>query len=121
MNSRLIARIILKLLFIGMLPLVSNYDWPPQNLYTLLILRVDMLEPIQQGGTCQWNIRGIYSEPRSEPQTIVIPDPLDGVYRIRLIGTKTENYTFIVELITLENRTTDTYTDNIVAGQILEI
>jgi len=29
MNSRLIARIILKLLFIGMLPLVSNYDWPP--------------------------------------------------------------------------------------------
>jgi len=61
-----------------------------------------------------------YSGPGSEPQRIVIPDPLDGVYHIRLIGTSTETYTFVVELATLEKTTTYTYTGSISVDQILE-
>jgi len=60
-----------------------------------------------------------YSGPGSEPQCIIIPNPLDGVYDIRLIGTNTENYTLVVELSTLEKTTTHTYTGEITAGETL--
>lgn len=60
-----------------------------------------------------------YSGPGSKPQRIVISNPLDGVYDIKLLGTSTENYTLVVELVTLEKTTTDTYTGYITAGQIL--
>jgi len=61
-----------------------------------------------------------YSGPGSEPQRIVIPDPLDGVYDITLIGTSTETYNLVVELATLEKTTTQTYAGNISVGQILQ-
>jgi len=61
-----------------------------------------------------------YSGPGSEPQRIVIPDPLDGVYDIMIIGTSTGEYTWVVELATVEKTTTSTYTGDVAAGQILE-
>lgn len=60
-----------------------------------------------------------YSGPGSHPQRIVIPDPLDGVYDIKVIGTSTGEYTLVVELATVEKTTTHTYTGNISVGQIL--
>jgi len=61
-----------------------------------------------------------YSGPGSDPQRIVIPDPLDGVYDIRIVGTSTGEYTSVVELTTVEKTTTHTYSGNISVGQILE-
>jgi len=61
-----------------------------------------------------------YSGPGSHPQRIVIPDPLDGVYDIKIVGTNTGEYTLVVELATVENITAHTYTGNISVGQILE-
>jgi len=61
-----------------------------------------------------------YSGPGSDPQRIVIPNPLDGVYDIGLMGTSTETYTLVVELATVEKTTTHTYTGGIATGQILE-
>ena len=61
-----------------------------------------------------------YSGLGSHPQRIVIPDPLDGVYDIKVIGTSTGEYTLVVELATVEQTTTHSYTGNISVGQILE-
>ena len=61
-----------------------------------------------------------YSGPGSHPQRIVIPDPLDGIYDIKIVGTSTGEYTLVVELATVEKTTTDTYTGNISVGQILQ-
>ena len=61
-----------------------------------------------------------YSGPGSHPQRIVIPDPVDGVYDIKIVGTSTGEYTLVVELATVEKITTNTYTGDIAAGQILE-
>jgi len=60
-----------------------------------------------------------YSGPGSEPQRIVIPDPLDGVYDIRIIGTSTGTYTFVAELATATETTVQTYTGNITPGETL--
>jgi hypothetical protein len=60
-----------------------------------------------------------YSGPGSEPQRIIIPNPLNGAYDIKLIGIKTETYNLVVELATLNKTTAQTYTGNITAGQIL--
>jgi len=61
-----------------------------------------------------------YSGPGSHPQRIVIPDPLDGVYDIRIVGTSTGEYSLVVELATVEKTTTQTYAGNISVGQILQ-
>jgi len=61
-----------------------------------------------------------YSGPGSHPQRIVIPDPVDGVYDIKIVGTSTGEYTLVVELATVEQTTTHSYTGNISVGQILE-
>jgi hypothetical protein len=61
-----------------------------------------------------------YSGPGTHPQRIIIPDPLDGVYDIKIVGTSTGEYTLVVELATEEQTTTHTYTGNISVGQILE-
>jgi len=61
-----------------------------------------------------------YSGPESEHQRITIPDPLDGVYDIKIVGTSTGEYTLVVELATVENITTHTYTDNISDGETLQ-
>jgi len=61
-----------------------------------------------------------YSGLGSHPQRIVIPNPLDGVYDIKIVGTSTGEYTLVVELATVEKITTHTYTGNISVGQILE-
>jgi len=61
-----------------------------------------------------------YSGPGSHPQRIVIPDPLDGVYDIRIVGTSTGEYSLVVELATVEKTTTQTYVGNISVGQILQ-
>jgi hypothetical protein len=59
------------------------------------------------------------SGPGSEPQRVIIPNPLNGVYDIKLIGTKTENYSLVVELATINKTSAQTYTGNITAGQTL--
>jgi hypothetical protein len=64
--------------------------------------------------------KAFYSGSGSHPQRIIIPDPVDGVYDIKIIGTSTGSYTLVVELATLEKTTTDTYTGNISVGQILQ-
>jgi hypothetical protein len=64
--------------------------------------------------------KAFYSGPGSEPQRIVIADPLNGVYDIRLIGTGTGTYNLVAELATNEKTTTRTYTSNVSAGQVLE-
>jgi len=61
-----------------------------------------------------------YSGPGSHPQRIIIPNPLDGVYDIKIVGTSTGSYTLVVELATVEKTTTHTYTGNISVGQIQE-
>jgi len=61
-----------------------------------------------------------YSGPRSEPQRIIIPDPLDGVYDIRLIGTSTGTYNLVVELATLSNAHAQSYSGNIAPRQTLK-
>jgi len=61
-----------------------------------------------------------YSGPGSHPQRVVIPDPVDGAYAIKIVGTSTGEYTLVVELATVEKTTTNTYTGNISIGQILE-
>jgi len=61
-----------------------------------------------------------YSGSGSHPQRIVIPDPVDGVYDIKIVGTSTGEFTLVVELATVEKATTNTYTGDIAAGQILE-
>jgi len=80
-----------------------------------------------------------YSGPGSHPQRIVIPDPLDGVYDIKIVGTRivipdpldgvydikivgtsTGEYTLVVELATVENITAHTYTGNISVGETWE-
>ena len=61
-----------------------------------------------------------YSGPGSHPQRIVIPDPLNGVYDIKIVGTGTGEYTFVIELATVEKTTTQTYVGNISVGQILQ-
>jgi len=60
-----------------------------------------------------------YTGPGAEPQRIVIPDPLDGAYDIRLIGTDTGAYTFVIELATATETTVQTYTGNITVGETL--
>jgi len=61
-----------------------------------------------------------YSGSGSHPQRIVIPDPLDGVYDIKIVGTSTGEYTLVVELATVEKITTHTYTGNISVGETWE-
>jgi hypothetical protein len=61
-----------------------------------------------------------YSGPGTYPQRIVISNPVDGIYGIKIVGTGTGEYTSIFELGTLETITTYDYTGNISDGQILE-
>ena len=61
-----------------------------------------------------------YSGPGSHPQRIIIPDPVDGVYDIKIVGTSTGEYTFVVELATVQKTTTQTYAGNISVGQTLQ-
>ena len=61
-----------------------------------------------------------YSGPGSHPQRIVIPDPLDGVYDIEIIGTGTGTYTLVVELATLTETTTQIYTGDIIPEAVLK-
>jgi len=61
-----------------------------------------------------------YSGSGTEPQRIVIPDPLDGVYDIRIIGTDNGSYSSLVEYATDEKMITHSYTGNISVGETLE-
>jgi len=61
-----------------------------------------------------------YTGPGAEPQRIVIPDPPDGVYDVKIVGTGSGSYTSVVELATTTETTTYTHTGNISVGQILE-
>ena len=64
--------------------------------------------------------KAFYSGPGSHPQRIIIPDPVDGVYDIKIVGTSTGEYTFVVELATVQKTTTQTYAGNISVGQTLQ-
>jgi parallel beta-helix repeat protein len=61
----------------------------------------------------------IYTGQGSEPQVIAIPNPLDGNYYIKLLGISTGIYTITVELATLSGTTAQTYTGDILLGQVL--
>jgi len=61
-----------------------------------------------------------YSGPGSEPQRVIIPDPLDGVYEVEIIGTSTGTYTLVVELATVIETTTQIYTGDIIPEAILK-
>jgi len=59
-----------------------------------------------------------YSGTGIHPQRVVIPDPVDGVYDIKIVGTGTGEYSSVFELGTLETITTHEYSGNISSGQI---
>lgn len=61
-----------------------------------------------------------YTGPGAELNEAIIPNPLDGVYDIRIIGTSTVTYTLVVELVTPTKTTTHIYTGNIVPEAILK-
>jgi hypothetical protein len=61
-----------------------------------------------------------YSGPGSEPQRVIIPNPLDGVYDVQIIGTSTGTYTLVVELATLTEINTQIYTGDIIPEAILK-
>lgn len=50
-----------------------------------------------------------YSGPSTEPQVIMIPDPIDGTYNIILVGTATGSYALTIEYITAEQTLTQTF------------
>jgi len=54
-----------------------------------------------------------YSGPGTEPQIIMIPDPINGSYNILLVGTASGDYTLTVEYITAEQTTTQTFNGTI--------
>jgi hypothetical protein len=55
----------------------------------------------------------LYSGSGTEPQLILIFDPIYGTYTAELIGTATGNYTLNIEYITPEQTTTQTFTGTI--------
>ena len=61
-----------------------------------------------------------YSGSGSHPQRIVIPNPVDGVYAIKIVGTGSGEFTSVIELGTDEEITTHSYTGNISVGETLE-
>ena len=61
-----------------------------------------------------------YSGNGSHPQRIVISDPLDGVYDIKIVGTGNGSYTSVVEYATDEKTTTHSHTGDISVGQVIE-
>jgi len=63
--------------------------------------------------------KAFYTGTGTEPQQIIIPHPLDGVYGITIIGTGTGTYTLVVELATLTITINQIYIGNIVPGEIL--
>jgi len=60
----------------------------------------------------------VYAGPGSQPEIVLIPDPLDGAYEVQLIGTGTGDYSLTTELVTLEQTATQTYTGKIVEDAI---
>jgi len=44
----------------------------------------------------------VYTGPGSEPQVIVIPNPLDGNYAVEVIGTDQGNYSLTTQFVTLQ-------------------
>ncbi len=52
----------------------------------------------------------IYSGPRTDPQEISIPSPLQGVYTVDIFGTGTGSYTMTITSVGADGVTTDTQT-----------
>jgi N-acetylneuraminic acid mutarotase len=50
-----------------------------------------------------------YSGPNTEPQVIMIPDPVNGTYSIVLVGTATGNYTLTIEYISATQTLTQSF------------
>jgi hypothetical protein len=59
----------------------------------------------------------LYSGPSTEPQLVLIFDPVNGTYNIALIGTANGNYTLTIEYITETQTTEQALNGTIVAGQ----
>lgn len=54
-----------------------------------------------------------YSGPGTEPQVIMIPDPINDTYSIILVGTATGDYSLTIEYITVEQTVTQTFSGTI--------
>lgn len=54
-----------------------------------------------------------YSGPGTEPQVVMIPDPINGTYSIVLVGTATGSYTLTIEYITSEQTVTQSLSGTI--------
>lgn len=50
-----------------------------------------------------------YSGPGTEPQVVMIPDPLNGTYSIILVGTANGDYTLTIECVTADQTLTQTF------------
>jgi hypothetical protein len=61
----------------------------------------------------------VYTALENEPQFIIIPDPLIGIYDSKLLGTATGTYTLDIELAVPSGTIVQTYIGDIVQGQIL--
>ncbi len=55
----------------------------------------------------------LYSGPGTEPQYVLIPNPLNGTYNITLVGTANGNYTLTIEYATTTQTTTQTFNGTI--------
>jgi hypothetical protein len=61
----------------------------------------------------------VYAALENEPQFIIISDPLIGIYDVKLLGTATGTYALNLEFAIPSGTIVQTYTGNIVQGQIL--
>ena len=59
-----------------------------------------------------------YSGRGTEPETITIPDPLDGTYAVKLVGTAVGNYTLELEYINGEQSAMETFHGRITPGEL---
>jgi len=63
-----------------------------------------------------------YTGPNSEPERIIIPNPINGTYEILIAGTGNGTYGFMVDFafsMNLSERTKDVYYGSIVEGGVL--
>jgi hypothetical protein len=95
------------------LPVAKMSVRSPANLFVTDPLGRSIGTDPKTGAIVQQIPDAFYSGPGTEPQVVIIPDPISDTYSIALVGTATGDYTLTIEYVTSEKKVTQAFSGTI--------